>query len=49
MTPPSGMLLAYIAASKVGFGEWIRFIAPLFAAMLLVGIAALGVAIAIGY
>lgn len=49
VTPTSGMLLAYIAASKVTFSEWIRFIAPLFAAMLIVGIATLGVAVWIGY
>jgi len=49
VTPTSGMLLAYIAASKVGYGEWIRFIAPLFAVMLVIGAAALGVAVATGY
>ena len=49
VTPTSGMLLAFIAASKVGFGEWIRFIAPLFAAMLVIAVVALGIAVAIGY
>jgi uncharacterized ion transporter superfamily protein YfcC len=49
VTPTSGMLLAYIAASKVGYGEWIRFIAPLFAVMLVIGSVALGVAVATGY
>jgi len=49
VTPTSGMLLAFIAASKVGFGEWIRFIAPLFAAMLVIAVVALGIAVATGY
>jgi uncharacterized ion transporter superfamily protein YfcC len=49
VTPTSGMLLAYIAASKVGFGEWIRFIAPLFAAMLALAVIALGIAVVAGY
>ena len=49
ITPTSGMLLAYIAASKVGFGEWIRFILPLFAVLLILAIAALGIAVATGY
>ena len=42
VTPTSGMLLAYIAASKVGFGEWIRFIAPLFATMLAIAVGRAG-------
>jgi uncharacterized ion transporter superfamily protein YfcC len=49
VTPTSGMLLAFIAASKVGFGKWIRFIAPLFAAMLVIAVVALGIAVATGY
>jgi uncharacterized ion transporter superfamily protein YfcC len=49
ITPTSGMLLAYIAASKVGFGEWIRFILPLFAVLLILAMAALGIAVATGY
>jgi len=49
VTPTSGMLLAYIAASKVGFGEWLRFIAPLFAVLLLLSVIALGIAVATGY
>jgi uncharacterized ion transporter superfamily protein YfcC len=49
VTPTSGMLLAYIAASKVSFGEWIRFILPLFAVLLILAVAALIIAVAIGY
>lgn len=33
MISPHGLLLAFLAASRVGYGEWVRFIAPLFAAM----------------
>jgi uncharacterized ion transporter superfamily protein YfcC len=29
VTPTSGMLLAYLAAGKVNYGEWIRFVMPL--------------------
>jgi uncharacterized ion transporter superfamily protein YfcC len=49
VTPTSGMLLAYLAAAKVDFSEWIRFIAPLFAMLLLLSLLALGLAVAIGY
>jgi uncharacterized ion transporter superfamily protein YfcC len=31
ITPTSGMLLAYLAAAKVGWGQWLRFVWPLFA------------------
>jgi uncharacterized ion transporter superfamily protein YfcC len=30
ITPTSGMLLAYLATAKVGYLEWLRFVAPLF-------------------
>lgn len=49
VTPTSGMLLAYLAAARVDFGQWIRFIAPLFAGLLLLSVLALGLAVAIGY
>jgi uncharacterized ion transporter superfamily protein YfcC len=49
VTPTSGMLLAYIAASKVGYSEWLRFIAPLFAIMLVIAVVALGIAVATAY
>jgi uncharacterized ion transporter superfamily protein YfcC len=49
ITPTSGMLLAYLAAAGVGFGEWIRFIAPLFLLLLVISGAMLGVAVHIGY
>ena len=48
LTPTSGMLLAYLAAGKVSYGAWIRFVMPL--ALMLLGLcaAALLIAVAIG-
>jgi uncharacterized ion transporter superfamily protein YfcC len=48
VTPTSGMLLAYLSASKVSYGEWIRFIAPLFALLTLVAVAALALLVGVG-
>jgi len=41
ISPTNGLLFAFLAASKVGYGEWVRFVAPLFAVLCLVGLAAL--------
>ena len=41
VTPTNGLLLAFLAASKVDYVEWWRFIAPLFAILCVVGLAAL--------
>lgn len=41
VSPTNGLLLAFLAASKVGYGEWVRFVAPLFAVLFMVGLAAL--------
>jgi uncharacterized ion transporter superfamily protein YfcC len=41
VTPTSGMLLAYLAAGKVNFGDWIKFILPLFGVLLALSAAAL--------
>lgn len=49
ITPTSGMLLAYLAAARVGFGEWMRFITPLFLLLLLLSGVALAIATHIGY
>jgi uncharacterized ion transporter superfamily protein YfcC len=49
ITPTSGMLLAYLAAARVGFGEWVRFIAPLFVLLLLLSGTALAIAAHVGY
>jgi uncharacterized ion transporter superfamily protein YfcC len=48
VTPTSGMLLAFLSASKVSYGEWIRFIAPLFAVLCVVAAAALFVLVETG-
>ena len=49
ITPTSGMLLAYLATARVSFTEWLRFIAPLFAVLLVLSVVALAVAVGIGY
>ncbi len=48
VTPTSGMLLAYLAAGKVNYGDWLRFILPLAAILLVLCLGALFVATAIG-
>jgi uncharacterized ion transporter superfamily protein YfcC len=49
VTPTSGMLLAYLATARAGFGEWLRFILPLFLTLLLLSAATLALAVATGY
>ncbi|WP_321929451.1 YfcC family protein [Paraburkholderia guartelaensis] len=49
VTPTSGMLLAYLATARVGFGEWIRFILPLFLVLLVLSSATLALAVVTGY
>ncbi|MCP3724521.1 YfcC family protein [Paraburkholderia sp. CNPSo 3272] len=49
VTPTSGMLLAYLATARVGFGEWIRFILPLFLVLLVLSSATLALAVLTGY
>jgi uncharacterized ion transporter superfamily protein YfcC len=41
VSPTNGLLLAFLAASKVDYIEWFRFMAPLFAVFCLIGLAAL--------
>ena len=48
LTPTSGMLLAYLAAGGVSYGRWIRFIAPLAIALVVLCTIALVIAVAIG-
>ena len=48
VTPTSGMLLAYLAAGKVGYGEWIRFVLPLILLLTLLSLAAIALAVVIG-
>jgi uncharacterized ion transporter superfamily protein YfcC len=49
VTPTSGMLLAYLATARVGFGQWIRFILPLFVVLLVLSGGALALAVWTGY
>jgi uncharacterized ion transporter superfamily protein YfcC len=46
VTPTSGMLLAYLAAGKVNYGSWLRFILPLVA--ILGGLCLLALAVLVG-
>jgi uncharacterized ion transporter superfamily protein YfcC len=48
VTPTSGMLLAYLAAGKVGYGEWIRFVLPLILLLTVLSLAGIAVAVVIG-
>jgi uncharacterized ion transporter superfamily protein YfcC len=48
VSPTNGLLLAFLAASKVGYIEWVRFMAPLFAVLCIVGFAALYLMTALG-
>ena len=49
VTPTSGMLLAYLATGGVGYGQWIRFIAPLVAVLFVLSMAIMALAVSIGY
>ena len=44
ITPTSGMLLAYLATAKVGYAQWIKFIAPLMAVLVGLAVVILGLA-----
>ncbi len=48
LTPTSGMLLAYLATGRVPYGQWIRFILPLAAGLLVLCSAALTIAVLMG-
>lgn len=41
ISPTSGLLLAFLAGSKVGYVEWVRFILPLFALFCALGLLAM--------
>jgi uncharacterized ion transporter superfamily protein YfcC len=49
VTPTSGMLLAYLATGSVSYGQWIRFIAPLFLILTALSLVGISVAVLIGY
>ena len=48
VTPTSGMLLAYLATGNVSYGQWLRFIAPLFLILTALSLAAISIAVVIG-
>ncbi len=48
LVPTNGALMAILAASGVPYGKWIRFLAPVYAGLFLIGIVAVGIGIAIG-
>ena len=48
MVPTNGALMAILAASGVPYGKWIRFLVPVYAALFLIGVAAVGTGILIG-
>jgi uncharacterized ion transporter superfamily protein YfcC len=48
ITPTNPLLLAFLAIAKVDYVEWVRFIAPLFAVLCIVGFAALYLMTALG-
>ena len=48
VTPTSGMLLAYLAAGRVSYGDWLRFVAPLVGILLVLCSVALYVVAATG-
>jgi len=48
ITPTNGALMAMLAACNVKYDEWLRFVAPIYAALLVLGAGAVFIAIAIG-
>ena len=48
LTPTSGMLLAYLAAGRVSYGRWLRFVLPLALMLFALCIATLAIAVLIG-
>jgi uncharacterized ion transporter superfamily protein YfcC len=48
VTPTNGVLLAFLAAAKVDYLEWARFVAPLFLVLCVAALAALQVMVALG-
>lgn len=49
LTPTSGTLLAYLATAQVSWGDWAKFILPLWAAFIVISLVLLNVAVNIGY
>jgi len=48
LAPTNGALMAILAASGVPFGKWLRFVAPVYAALFVLGAVAVVPGIAIG-
>lgn len=49
ISPTNPLLLAFLVASRVGYGEWARFIAPLFLLFSIIGFSALYILATLGY
>jgi uncharacterized ion transporter superfamily protein YfcC len=49
ITPTNGALMAILAAAGVGYGRWMRFAAPLYVALVVLGLISIGVGIAVGF
>lgn len=47
LVPINGAVMAILAASGVPYGKWIRFLAPVYAGLFLLGLVAVGMAILI--
>jgi uncharacterized ion transporter superfamily protein YfcC len=48
ITPTNGALMAMLAAAGVRYEDWMRFALPLYGVLLVLAVAALGVAVAVG-
>jgi uncharacterized ion transporter superfamily protein YfcC len=48
VTPTNGALMAMLAAAGVRYEEWLRFVLPIYALLVLLALMALAVAVAIG-
>ena len=49
LTPTSGTLLAYLATARVGWGEWAKFIFPLWLVYIVLAVLLLQVSVLIGF
>ena len=48
LTPTSGTLLAYLAAGRINWVDWARFILPLWAAFIVIACILLAIAVMLG-
>ena len=49
LTPTNGALMAVLAAARVRYDEWLKFVLPLYLALMALGAVAIAVAIGIGW